>query len=267
MPTNQESIDLAINDLESLKRLLKKKTAVQVSTVDEKSLIKATALTWFNNHREIIIRTTDGLNMGSVDSLYSQLLLGVDRATTRKKCFNLMKDLRVSLTGLRSTVLASALKNKPSSGSDIPLDFSLLIKDSKMITILHGRWSECVICISAGAPLSAVIMMGGLLEGLLLARINSHSDKTAIFTAKAAPKDRAGKTLAQKEWGLKNYLDVAHELGWITQSAKDVGSVLRDYRNYVHPEKQLSGNLILKDHDAILFWELTKSLSRQLVNS
>jgi hypothetical protein len=45
---------------------------------------------------------------------------------------------------------------------------------------------------------------------------------------------------------LKDFIDVVHELGWITVSAKDVGAVLRDYRNYIHPQKQLSHNVHLK---------------------
>ena len=61
-----------------------------------------------------------------------------------------------------------------------------------------------------------------------------------MFTPSKAPKDKAGKPKPLKEWGLKDYLDVANELGWIRQSAKDVGQVLRDYRNYLHPEKELS---------------------------
>jgi hypothetical protein len=58
---------------------------------------------------------------------------------------------------------------------------------------------------------------------------------------------------------------VAHELGWITVSAKDVGAVLRDYRNYIHPQKQLSHGVQLTPEDATLFWEISKSISRQIV--
>jgi len=75
------------------------------------------------------------------------------------------------------------------------------------------------------------------MEALFLARINRLTNLALVFTATAAPKDKAGKSKPLKEWGLKDYLDVAKELGWIRQSAKDVGQVLRDYRNYIHPEK------------------------------
>jgi len=44
---------------------------------------------------------------------------------------------------------------------------------------------------------------------------------------------------------LAAYLDVGHELKWITRSGKDVGVVLRDYRNYVHPEKERAHAVVL----------------------
>ena len=81
-------------------------------------------------------------------------------------------------------------------------------------------------------------MMGGLLEGLFLVRIERLVDKSPVFTANTAPKDRAGKTLDLKEWMLSNYIDVAHELNWISDTYRDVGEILRDYRNYIHPHKE-----------------------------
>ena len=81
-------------------------------------------------------------------------------------------------------------------------------------------------------------MMGGLLEGLSLVRIERLVDKSPVFTANTAPKDRAGKTLDLKEWMLSNYIDVAHELNWISDTYRDAGEILRDYRNYIHPHKE-----------------------------
>jgi hypothetical protein len=69
------------------------------------------------------------------------------------------------------------------------------------------------------------------------------------------------------EWTLKNYIDVGHDLGWISVSAKDVGEVLRDYRNYIHPYKQLSHGINLTTEDASLFWEISKNISRQVIKS
>jgi hypothetical protein len=71
--------------------------------------------------------------------------------------------------------------------------------------------------------------------------------------------------LQLREWTLQDYIGVAHELGWITVAAKDVGVVLRDYRNYIHPQKELSHGVSLTTPDAVILWEIGKSISRQLL--
>jgi len=86
-------------------------------------------------------------------------------------------------------------------------------------------------------------------------------------TIKGAIDKKTQKPLQLGEWTLRPYLDVGAELGWITRPAKDVGAVLRDYRNYVHPEKERVHGITLNTHDAAMFWELTKSLCHQLVAS
>jgi hypothetical protein len=40
---------------------------------------------------------------------------------------------------------------------------------------------------------------------------------------------------------------------------------LRDYRNYIHPEKERSHGVTLSPDDATMFWEATKTLSRELL--
>jgi hypothetical protein len=85
-----------------------------------------------------------------------------------------------------------------------------------------------------------------------------------VHTAKAAPKDK-GKTLPLKDWALKNFIDVAHELNWITTTAKDIGVVLRDYRNYIHPQKELSHGVSLTPGDAEMLWNVAKSMIVQIL--
>ena len=75
----------------------------------------------------------------------------------------------------------------------------------------------------------------------------------------------SGSDLLRNFCPLNDYISVAHELGWITVSAKDIGHVLRDYRNYIHPQKQLSENVSLGPEDAALFWDISKGISRQLL--
>ncbi|HEV2022750.1 MAG TPA: hypothetical protein VGQ94_09485 [Terriglobales bacterium] len=136
-----------------------------------------------------------------------------------------------------------------------------------MHRILVNRWQECTRCIGANADLAAIVMMGGLLEALLLARIQREPDQAAVFKAVAAPKDtKTKKTLPLQAWTLRHFIDVAHELKWISQTVKQVGVVLRDYRNYIHPYKELSHKIVVQPGDSGVLWEVSKSISRKLLS-
>jgi hypothetical protein len=137
-----------------------------------------------------------------------------------------------------------------------------------MRDILARRWYECRRCVDAEAHLAAIVMMGGLLEALFVARANKMPDKRSLINAKSAPKDsNTGKTRNYQEWMLDSYINVAFELKWITQSAKEVSDILKEYRNYVHPEKELRHGVILSFNDSSMFWQVTKELVRQLLIS
>jgi hypothetical protein len=68
-------------------------------------------------------------------------------------------------------------------------------------------------------------MMGGLLE-TFCSHVSQRTNRALVFKAVSAPKDRLGKTLQLQEWTLRHYIDVGHELGWISTSAKDIGEVV-----------------------------------------
>jgi hypothetical protein len=193
--------------------------------------------------------------------MYRKVMEASHKNAARSGYVHIFKDIHDSLVNLRS---ANVLKLAASTTADTPPDFSKLISNAAMQAILEKRWAECVTCIS-GAPLAATVMIGGLLEGLLLARVNRENNKKPIFTAAAAPKDRQNQPLGLKEWTLQDYIGVAHELGWITVAAKDVGVVLRDYRNYIHPQKELSHGVSLTTQDAVILWENGKLILRQLL--
>jgi len=111
-------------------------------------------------------------------------------------------------------------------------------------------------------------MMGGFLEALFVARANKMPDKTPLTSAVNAPKDKAtGKTTNYQDWMLDSYIKVGFELKWITESAKDVADKLKEYRNFIHPAKELRYGVTLGLNDSSIFWQVTKALARQLLAS
>jgi hypothetical protein len=256
-----EAIYQAIKEAERIRSVTRKKSMPQVRG-SERDLIRATALTWFQSHRPKLVAVFSGADLQPVDEMYQTIVEASHRNAARSGYVDTLKDICDSLVHFRSM---NVVKLAAATTTDAPPDFSKLISDPAMQAILQRRWTECVICISHGAPLAATVMIGGLLEGLLLARVNRENNKAPIFTAVAAPKDKQGRTLPLKDWTLQDYIAVAHELKWITVAAKDVGVVLRDYRNYIHPQKELSHGVSLTTPDAAILWEVGKSISRQIL--
>ncbi len=264
----QQAIEEATNEVKRLKQSLSSGTAKQVSGDDDRRIIKATALTWFEKHRVVVIDCVGDDLVRDLDDLYRELIAASDKASTRKKHFDLIKGIRKKLAKLQSeqVIALSVLRPNQRSTSDTVPSFAPLVTDHAMQGILANRWNECIKCVEAEAPLAATVMMGGLLEALLLARVNQLTDKRPVFNAKSAPKDRqTGKPLNLTRWGLKDFIAVSHEIKWISPTTKDVGNVVRDYRNYVHPQKEHSHGVSISPDDARMLWEIAKSVARQVL--
>lgn len=43
--------------------------------------------------------------------------------------------------------------------------------------------------------------------------------------------------------------------------------MLKEYRNYIHPEKERRHSVVLALNDSSMFWQVTKALARQLLLS
>ncbi|HTW65849.1 MAG TPA: hypothetical protein VME17_14585 [Bryobacteraceae bacterium] len=155
---------------------------------------------------------------------------------------------------------------RPVATPDTPPLFTTISADPELQQLLTNRWKECVGCVEHDLALAAIVMMGGLLEGLFLVRIEGLADKAPVFQANAAPRDKTtGQTLGLKDWVLSNYIDVAHELAWISETYRDVGEILRDYRNYIHPHKEHRHKKRLSPADSRMLWEISKHVARELV--
>lgn len=264
----QSSLEEAIKEIDKLRAVLKKSKSVQVRSIDEKTIIKATAHTWFNNHRALLKNILGEEALKLADGLYRETLALSDKDGSRSKFDGYCKNIKQTLSSIRVENVTKFSSAKEVHSDDLPPKFSSFISDPEMVSILERRWAECIVCVKNNAPLSAIVMMGGLLETLLLTKFLQASDKNKIFAAKNCPKDKAtNKALNFKDWALRNFIEVAHELGWISQTEKDLGEVLRDYRNYIHPYKEKSHGIKLEGKDASILWEVAKSISRQIVNT
>jgi hypothetical protein len=266
MSASADAIEACFREVEQARnRVLRIKTK-QITNADDRDYLKSVAYSWFKSHRPLLVAAIRQEALEPVDSKLKVVLDATGRSSAKTTYLAALKNAKDALASLRGVSLIPL----PSSPAvpEAPPDFGALASDPVMKAILERRWNECQRCIRASAPLAATVMMGGLLEALFVARANLMTNKAPLFRAKATPMDsKTKKPLALPEWTLRPYIDVAAELGWISSSGKDVAAVLRDYRDYVHPEKERSHGVNLNEHDSGMFWEVTKGLTRQLLAS
>lgn len=265
MSPTLDAIESVLAALEAAQKRVGKLKTKQVTQIEVVDYLKSVSYVWFRTHRQKVDAILPSTSVSEIDSHFQRLLHATTKASAKGTYVSALKDAKGAIAAARSIVLTAP---KPlSTASDIQPDFSPLASDSQMQDILRRRWTECQRCIDAGAHLAATVMMGGFLEALFVARANKMVDKGSLFRAKATPIDpKTKKPLQLPQWTLSPYIDVGHELGWISSSGKDVAAVLRDYRNYVHPEKERSHGVELNVHDSQMFWQVTKSLATQLLS-
>lgn len=268
MDAAYDALDTACQQVDKLRKNLKKQKSVRVRVGEERQLARSTALAWFNNQSSDVLCAVAEDALSDVNDMFRELMDYADGETARSKYDTLLKRTSKALSTLRKDVVSGIAPSAPSSTSDAPPDFFAITNDSRMQEILHRRWNEIDRCLEANAPLAATVMMGGLLESLLVARANIEPNKNLLFSSAHVPIDqKTGKKIPLKDWKLRVYIEVARDLKWIKASAKDVGEVIRDYRNYIHPQQEYSHGVQLELEDAEMFWEIFKQIVRQLLGS
>jgi hypothetical protein len=223
-----------INNISEFSKLLEKQlsritksTSKQIQSKEEISSIQAHIYPWFNNYRTELIKKINDEILNPIDDLCGEILELCNGNPLRTKVINKFKLLIKNIKKLSSS--KELLLNNSDGESKLLPDFSKIIRDKNIEKLIIRRWNECDICVRNDAKIASIVMIGGLLETLLLSKFLEHTEKQEIFSSKNTPKDKEGKALHLKDWTLKNYIEVAYELNWITTSIKDVSIILRDY--------------------------------------
>lgn len=264
------AVEAALDAVERQSRSLGRGKHRQVRSGDEITALKALAYSWFETFKPQLLGPFSAGDLASADRALREVLNATARLSSRTKYAGHLRQAKDALVVLRAR--AADLGAQPvqggGGGNEPPPSFTALAPDLGMQEILGRRWQEIERCLAGDAPLAATVMMGGLLESLFLARINRTSNRKTIFTAKGSPKDKkTGNPLPLGDWSLMHYIEVSYELRWITKSAKEVGGVLREFRNYIHPHKEFTDSVAVTISDAEMFWSLTKSMTKQVLAS
>ena len=130
--------------------------------------------------------------------------------------------------------------------------------------ILKKRWEEIQKCVDIGANLAAIILMGSLLEGFILGVMQKNP--MIANTASNSPKDPEGKVKHFAEWRLSQMIDTAHTIGWLQLDVKKFSHALRDFRNLIHPYKQLAIQANPDEDTVNISWLVVQAACNDMAN-
>lgn len=114
------------------------------------------------------------------------------------------------------------------------IDVDLAVKDlaieSALAAVIQQRVDEAETASEQKLPLATIFLLGSALEGLLLAY--QQKDKEGFGRTKVGTKQK-------KEWTLDPLIEASAELNILGNDVREFGFALRNFRNYIHPRKQL----------------------------
>ncbi|MGZ0151086.1 hypothetical protein ACXJJ3_28800 [Kribbella sp. WER1] len=173
------------------------------------------------------------------------------------------EQLVVTLVGQRPVLAGlSASDGAPmfSEPEDLERRLVALVKDEAARTMLSRRLAETRICEANGAYTFAIIGIGSMVEGILFAIL---LERDAEFRAgKALGRDR--KPVRLDFASLDFLINRAHAMGFLQFDATKFMHNVRDFRNFIHPRKELAEQPDFDRDSVMLCWGPVRALLNDL---
>ncbi len=140
-----------------------------------------------------------------------------------------------------------------------PEEFSF-VKNPKLRDRIEADWSEVWRVRQAKAWKSCLFLCGGILEGMLLdvltVRANDARASYQRLLQRAAP--------GLERWDLVDLVNVAEDLGVLSRGMIHLSHALREYRNLIHPGRQLRDETEVTEDEAEIAFNVVRVCRRLL---
>ena len=135
-----------------------------------------------------------------------------------------------------------------------------LIHDNEMRDILQRDLRECAIAVVAGQDKAATIMCGSIIEALLMLKIKERG--ISKYDVSAVSKGKTNHPVS--EMSLNELLYIADIENILDKNGYHLGHYIRDYRNVVHPAKEIRMSEEVNHENVITMWAVLKRLVSDL---
>ena len=138
----------------------------------------------------------------------------------------------------------------------------LKIEDEDMKGIIFRDLKECAIAVVSGQDKTATIMCGSIIEALLMLKIKAQG--IAKYDISEISKSSKASKYPLIEMGLNELLFVAEKLNIIAKNSFHLGHYIRDYRNVVHPAKEIRMKEEISHSNVLTMWSVLKRIIEEL---
>lgn len=136
----------------------------------------------------------------------------------------------------------------------------LSIQDPELKNIILRDVKECAIAIVARQDKMATIMCGSIIEALLMNKISEMGIDRYDIPGDGENKDRR----RLREMTLNDLLLVAEKENILQKNSFHLGHYIRDYRNVVHPAKELRMKEEISHENVLTMWSVLKRILKEL---
>jgi hypothetical protein len=128
--------------------------------------------------------------------------------------------------------------------------------DTDLRTIVERDYVELrVRAYPSGAWKSTVILAGSILEAILFDVLSDPKRHATTMASSMCPTNKSGPKIdvLTGDWKLEKLIDVAVDTGILPKPRADsIDQVLRDYRNFVHPKKEIRSAHPCREAEAMM---------------
>lgn len=134
------------------------------------------------------------------------------------------------------------------------------VQDPEVRQILLRDMQECAVAIATGQTKNATIMTGSIIEALLYAKLQEKN-----IVSYTIPKGTKSVKKPLKEMVLADLLFVAEQEALVTPNSIRLSHYIRDYRNFIHPAKEIRSKDDVSQENVLIMWSILKRLIYELL--
>ena len=137
------------------------------------------------------------------------------------------------------------------------------IDDEELKEILIRDLKECAYSVLLSQNKSAIILSGSIIETLLIYKIKSIGIEEYDLIGLRNRKNKCVKTIDKMI--LDELLYVANKLQILSDTNYYLSHFSREYRNVIHPNKEIRGKMDISTENASLMWKILKEIIFELL--